>query len=118
MKAGKLLLALAVLAMAAGVGQAQNNRTRNVSRATRHTQQKKERVLKDTIEKEKAQTVDIDMTAKSGETTEYEVYKSPNQPTQKTVDQIQQEKKEAEKDSLRKNSAKIKLPRKKQRKTR
>ena len=48
MKAGKILLTLAILAMAAGVGQAQNNRTRNVSRATRHTLQKKERVLKDT----------------------------------------------------------------------
>ena len=105
MKAGKILLTLAVLAMAAGVGQAQNNRTRNASRASRHTLQKKERVLKDTLEKVKTQ--------------EYEVYKSPNQPTQKTVDEIQKEKKAAaDRDSLRKTQAKFKRPNKKQRKTR
>ena len=124
MKAGKNLLTLAILAMAAGVGQAQNNRTRNVSRATRHTVQKKERVLKDTDDKAKAreaaQTANIDRTVKSGATTEYEVYKSSTQPTnQKTVDEIQREKKAAAtKDSLRKSQAKFKRPIPKQRKTR
>lgn len=55
MKAGRILLALAVLAMAAGVGQAQTNR--NISRAARQAMIQKRQAEKDSIEKAKAQAV-------------------------------------------------------------
>ena len=55
MKAIKFLLAIAVLAMAAGVGQAQTNRT--MSRAARQAMIQKRQAEKDSIEKAKAQAV-------------------------------------------------------------
>ena len=57
MKAGKLLLAIAVLAMAAGVCQAQTNRTRDIQRSAMRAMRNREQARKDSIEKAKAQAV-------------------------------------------------------------
>ena len=57
MKAGKLLLALAILAMGAGVCQAQTNRTRDIQRAAVRAMRNREQARKDSIEKAKAQAV-------------------------------------------------------------
>ena len=144
MKAGKLLLAIAILAMGAGVCQAQTNRTRDVQRAAVRAMRNREQARKDSIEKAKAQavidslneveakrekqmeddeatvrrasirrgikairnrakagaaetteaaeTVDVDVSGKSGETQEYKVSKSSTQPTQRTADDIKNEK--------------------------
>ena len=133
MKAGRILLALAVLAMAAGVGQAQTNR--NISRAARQAMIQKRQAEKDSIEKAKAQavidslnrveeerekqsarrssalrnrvrnrargngsgdsaeTADVDVSAKTGETQQYSVSKSSTQVSgQTTVDEKNTEK--------------------------
>ena len=123
MKAGRILLTLAVLAMAAGVGQAQNNRNQNVNRATQQKDRKTELAAKKRARAWKARTKDTTetptsagATAKTGET--YHVEASSTQFTQKTVEEIQQEKKAAEKDSLRKKAGKIKRHKKRERKTR
>lgn len=133
MKAGRILLALAVLAMAAGVGQAQTNR--NISRAARQAMIQKRQAEKDSIEKAKAQavidslnrveeerekqnarrssalrnrvrnrargngsgdsaeTADVDVNAKTGETQQSTVSKSSTQVSgQTTVDEKNKEK--------------------------
>ena len=133
MKAGRILLALAVLAMAAGVGQAQTNR--NISRAARQAMIQKRQAEKDSIEKAKAQavidslnkveeerekqsarrssalrnrvrnrargngsgdsaeTADVDVSAKTGETQQSTVSKSSTQVSgQTTVDEKNKEK--------------------------
>ena len=133
MKAGRILLALAVLAMAAGVGQAQTNR--NISRAARQAMIQKRQAEKDSIEKAQAQavidslnkveeerekqsarrssalrnrvrnrargngsgdsaeTADVDVSAKTGETQQSTVSKSSTQVSgQTTVDEKNKEK--------------------------